>query len=343
MLHEEEYVPDENEEFEKWFQLDVLNFRSFKWSYEHPIVDDINSYCNGIPIPKRCTLSGIKYGFDLADPVISLVDIDNNAKINLSRNQLCEFPCEEQFIVEGYKYAIAKLLTLPGICNNTVFWELYEKGFSLCKDFGFNKRTSEITPGAYLVDKNGYILMSPAFLYNAEVDIIHVIFVKSDYLIHCEHIDVDEPVNICCIGNRKRRTFFMDIFHGIFEEDYINEIPIKFEVEKNFFDAELEVLFEKFGILDRLDLNSFNHAYYNFTTDQYNSEDYETTKQTILGEKNQKYILAKMTYKIIYKNNHTNAMIEMLKQYLSEGWIPFRLEDRKEKFHDTFVELDKYI
>lgn len=343
VFHEEEYVPDEKEEFDKWFQLDVSEFRSFKWSYEHPIVDGINSYCNGIPIPKRCILSGAKYGFDLADPVISLVDFNNRAKINLSRSQLSEFPCEEEFIVEGYKYALAKLLSLPDILNSTAFWELYENGFPLCKEFGFNKRTSEITPGEYLANKSGYMLMSPAFLYNAKVDKIHVIFVKSDYLTHCEHVDVDEPVNICCIGKRKRRTFFMDIFDGIFEEDYIKEIPIKFEVEKNFFDVELKDLFEKAGIMDRLELHDSNHAYYNFTTDQCHSKECAMTKQSILGEENQKYILAEMTYKITYKDHHTNTMIEMLNQYMNQGWIPFKSEERKEKFHDTFEKLGMYF
>ncbi len=343
VFHEEEYVPDENEEFDKWFQLDVSEFRSFKWSYEHPIVDGINSYCNGIPIPKRCILSGARYGFDLADPVISLVDFNNRAKINLSRSQLSEFPCEGEFIVEGYKYALARLLSLPDIRNHTAFWKLYENGFPLCKTFGFNKRTSEITPGEFLANRDGYILMSPAFLYNAKVDFIHVIFVKSDDLMHCEHIDVDGPVNICCIGKRKRRTFFMDIFDGIFEEDYISEIPLKFEVEKNFFDVELKALFEKAGITDRLKMQGFNQAYYNFTLDRYHSKDCIAAKQSILGEDNQKYILAEMTYKIIYKDNPANKMIETLNQYLSQGWIPYKLEDRKEKFCDTFEKLDMYI
>ena len=343
MRHEEEYVPDENEEFEKWFKLNVEKFRSFKWSYNHPIVDDINSYCNGIPIPKRCILLGGKYGFDLADPVISLVDIDNNAKINLSRSQLCEFPCEEQFIIEGYKYAIAKLLSMGNICNSISFWELYENGFSLCKNFGFNKRTSEIVPGAYLVNKDGYTLMSPAFLYNAKVDIIHVIFVKRDYIKNCEDINVNEPVNICAVGNRIRRTFFMDIFNGIFEEDYIKEVPLKFEVEKNFFDAELRILFEKFGLMDKLELRSFNDAYYNFTTNPYSIEGDSISRQEILGAQNQKYILAELTYKITYRENYTNTMIEMLKEYLFNGWIPFKLEDRKERFNNTFIKLKEYI
>lgn len=245
--------------------------------------------------------------------------------------------------MEGYKYALAKLLSLPDIHNSTAFWELYENGFPLCKEFGFNKRTSEITPGEYLANKNGYMLMSPAFLYNAKVDKIHVIFVKSDYLMHCEHVDVDGAVNICCIGKRKRRTFFMDIFDGIFEEDYINEIPIKFEVEKNFFDVELKDLFEKAGIMDRLELHDSNHAYYNFTTDQCHSKECATTKQSILGEENQKYILAEMTYKITYKDHHTNTMIEMLNQYMNQGWIPFKSEERKEKFHDTFEKLGMYF
>lgn len=341
--HEEEYVPDENEKFEKWFELNVEKFRSFKWSYEHPIVDHINSYCNGIPIPKRCILLGEKYGFDLADPVISLVDMDNNAKINLSRNQLYEFPCEEQFIIEGYKYAIAKLLSVNNICNSTSFWELYENGFPLCKNFGFNKRTTEIIPGAYLVDKNGYTLMSPAFLYNTKVDIIHVIFVKRDYITNCEDIYVNEPINICAVGNRKRRTFFMDIFNGIFDEDYIKEIPLKFEVEKGFFDAELRILFEKFGIMNKLECKSFNDAYYNFVTDQYSLDDDRIFRQEILKVKNRKYILGEMTYKIIYRDEYTNTMIKMLKEYLLDGWVPFKLEDRKERFNETFIKLKEYI
>lgn len=341
--HDEEYVPDENEEFEKWYSLKVEEFRSYKWSYEHPKTDGINSYCNGIPIPKKCIIEGKKYGFDIEDPVISLVDFKNNAKINLSRSQLYEFPCEQKFIEEGYKYVLAKLLSMKDICSSISFWEFYENGFSLCKSFGFSRKNTEINPGAYLVCKDGYTLMSPSFLYNAKEDIVHVIFVKQNYLKYCGNIDRNEPMYICSIGNRRRRTFFMNIFNGIFEEEYIKEEPLKFEVEQDFFDGELKVLFEKFGIMDRLELTSSNGVYYSFTTEQYNLQQHEITNQNMLGAENRNYILAELTYKIIYNDNYTNPMIEMLNKYLGGDWIPFKLEERKEKFNYAFMELEGYM
>lgn len=344
-IHSEDFVPDEKEIFNGWHTLNTINFHSYKWSYKHRIIDDINSYCNGIPITNPTIINGESYGFDISNPVISLVDYDNNAKYNLARNQLTEFPCEAEFISEGYKYVIARLLILNDIKNREDFFCLIENGFVLGKKYGYEK-TPEIFPSAFLVSSTGYTLMSPTFLYKANVKRLKVIFIKSGYLNKLNNISTTEPVYFCQIGTRKRRSFFLKSFNNIFFNNKIKgvkETAINFEVNRIFFDSELIELFEKENFLSSLNLRNSSEYFYNFAVDFGNGfKDIPMVTQT-LDFYNSSKILAIMTYDICYDDFVSNNMLDTLNYYLTSEWIPYNMKQRKTLFNKAWSELGEYM
>lgn len=125
IVHEEEFIPDKDEDFEGWYEVKNTEYVSYKWSYESGYISDINAFCNGIPITKGTILDSDKYGFPLCTPVLSIVDYNNRVHINLSRDQLTSFPAEKEFVREGYRYVLAQLLeekTIKGIfsCSNAL-------------------------------------------------------------------------------------------------------------------------------------------------------------------------------------------------------------------------------
>lgn len=342
-VHTDEYVPDDIEEFKGWFSLPTEQFKSYKWSYSYKPVENINSFCNGIPIPQMCELHGEKFGFDLSNPTISLIDFDNNAKLNLARSRLMEFPCEEEFVEVGFKYLIAQLLSLPDVNSEEAYYEMIESGFPLGKSYGYNS-TVCIHPNPFLFYKNAFTLMSPTFLCKAKVDKLSVYCIKNSNKNKVFQKN-EHPMNFCFIGEMKRRTFFLNSFTRIFEKSNANimETLTNIQMKKSFFDAELKDMLSKEGVLQKLYLITETSDYYYYSMKP-QAECLSSKLKTPYNIEQSNSILAVLTYEICYNEKSQNKMSKIINKYLGDDiWIPYKLCERKAKFPFAFKTLKRYM
>lgn len=336
---EEEYVPDADEKFEGWYPLPNPYFKSYKWSYSHRIQGEANAFCNGIPIPKGCKLNAEEYGFPLATPSISIIDYDNQSHINLSRDQLTEFPCEHEFVPVGFKYAIINLVSSNLIHEIASCSHAQLIGFPYCKEFGFT-RTDSIKPSAYVFSNYGYTLMSPAFLKYAGISKLMLLCVKSYCLEHFKPKECGIPLWLCGIGERGRRRFFAKTFRTIFQDEKIVENVTQFIVDKDFFLTELKDFFDTEQVTNRFFLISEENECFNYSVDGSRSMDLSDLKIDFSTMKKQG-ILAAIIYDIHYAED-MGLMSHLLEEYLSgSGWIPYEEETRKLIFPKIYEESEE--
>lgn len=340
VFHEEEYVPNEEEEFDGWYQLEGTEFTSYKWSYESVRFLGINVFCNGIPVIQGTELEALKYGFPLKTPILSIVDYNNKVHINLARNRLTEFPSEEIFIKEGYKFVIMRLLELVIIEGYESCSRALQGGFPYSKDLKITGR-SQVTLSHYIFSKKGYMLMNPAFLKHAGTEDLILLCVKSSSVDDFSIVPLDIPIWLCGMGTFRRRSFLKRAFTSIFEQEDIKEDVVQFVVEKNFYDTELKDYFNEQGIDNRIELWEESSKIYNFAVDIEKNNEY---KKDMLCVENFSgvEILVAIRYHLTYQDS-TNLMQELLQSYLgTTTWIPYDYATRKEVCREAFEKLNKY-
>ena len=337
--HEEEYVPNVDEDFGGWYLLEGTEYASYKWSYESERYLGISVFCNGIPVIQGTELDGAKYGFPMVTPTLSIVDYNNRVHINLARNHLTEFPAEPVFVEEGFKFVIMRLLERKIIedfnsCSRALLERFpYSKGFKILG-------TSQVELSHYVFGKDGYTLMHPSFLKHADADELILLCIKSSRLEEFRMAPLDIPIWLCRVGNFRRRSFFVRAFTSIFEQEDIQEEPVQFIVEKDFYDIELKDHFKGQGISKCIELLEEGDEVYNFVVK--NSENH-SDMEMLRGETfNGIGLVAAIRYRLSYSDK-TNLMQDLLNRYL-EGitWIPYGYENRKEVCTTAFEELDKY-
>lgn len=339
VYHIEEYVPNAEEEFDGWHQLEGTEFASYKWSYAAKQLLGINVFCNGIPVVQGTELDAWKYGFPLNPPTLSIVDYDNEVHINLSRDRLTDFPSEAIFIKEGYKFVIMRLLEVKTIKGFQSCGEALQEGFPYCKEFSVVGR-SMVRLSRYVFNKNGYTLMSPAFLKHAGVKKLNLVCIESHKLKNFKVNTSEIPIWLCEMGAFRRRSFFLRIFASIFEREEIKEEVIQFMFEKNFYDIELKNHFEEQGICDRIEYQKEKNDAYNFIVSREKVDENEKIIETDSFEKNG--ILAVIQFQLEYEDT-TNLMQNLLQEYLeTTEWIPYDFEERKAVCRKAFEELKKY-
>lgn len=335
--HEEEYVPSAEEEFEGWYTLEGTEFASYKWSYEAERLAGINVFCNGIPVTNGTVLNAEKYGFPLSTPTISLVDFDNKVHINLSRDRLTEFPAEKIFVKEGYKFVIMRLLEVKEIkgfysCNS-----ILHQGFPYSEKYKVSGKSSA-NPSHYVFSKEGYTLMSSAFLKHANAKEIVLACVKANMLDELEINSFDNPLWLCEVGAYRRRSFFLRLFNSIFNQKEIEEEAIQFMVEKKFYDTELKDYFLEQGLSARIELYEENDEYYDFVVDGKIKEKKEHVdfKFPLMEEKG---VLMFIRYRLKFQEEPT-LMEELLKEYLGTvKWIPYDYDTRVRECIGAFERL----
>lgn len=341
IINEEEWAPDENEKFDGWFELPGTEFRSYKWSYSHLENCPVNVFCNGIPVPKGGILNAKPYGFPLSSPALSIVDYNNVLRINLSREQLTEFPREKEFVREGFKFVIMKLLTVNEIESFQSLGHALRVGFKYGNEYGLN-RLGQTHTSPYLFGPRGFTLMSPAFLRQADVSKLMLVCVKSHYIDRFRPEECGLPIWLCEMGERGRRRFYGQAFSAIFQKDDMKEMVSQFIVEREYFDTELKDYFISEGIMERLTLKSSHDEYYNFSVDgsacsQVEMFDVGFSHMKASG------ILSALCYEI---KNHAspNLMSELLDEYLGEDiWIPYASDNRRKKYPQVFEKLDFFM
>lgn len=337
VLHEEEYVPNAEEEFRGWYPLEGTEYASYKWSYESERFLGINVFCNGIPVMQGADLHAEKYGFPLKSPILSIVDPNNNVHINLARNRLTEFPAEHVFIEEGYKFVIMRLLETEVINGFDSCSKALQEGFP----YGHNLKIcgqSQVVLSHYVFSKNGYTLMNPSFLKHAETKELILLCVKSSNLDCFSMAPFDIPICLCGVGAFRRRSFLKRAFTSIFDQQEIKEEVKQFVVERNFYDTELKDYFEEQGINDRINLWEEDNRLYNFLINEK-----KNNVEMLHGEDfNEIDVLVAIRYQLTYQDS-TNLMQQLLQEYLGNNtWIPYDYVKRKDKFKETFEKLDKY-
>lgn len=340
IITKEEYVPDEKEEFEGWYKLTNRDFKSYKWSYDHVAAGGPNAFCNGIPVPKGCRLDVEEYGFPLLAPALSIVDYNNLAHINLSRDQLTDFPCKKEFVQAGYRFIIMRLIAMKEIQGIFSCARALRVGFNYCNEFGLSN-IGMTNPSAYLFGKNGYTLMSPAFLKFINVKKLMLLCVKSSYVDQFRPNDCNIPLWLCEIGERGRRRFFARAFQTIFHDGKVNESVMQFIVEKGFYVSELKDFFEKEKITNRLYLLEENEEYLNYSVDGGESIKFSEACLDFSKAKEQG-ILAGLFYDIGYQGDKS-LMEELLEKYLAEvKWIPYDGAERETVYAKAYQELGMY-
>lgn len=338
--HEEEYVPNADEEFSGWYKLEGTEYASYKWSYGSSHLSNINVFCNGIPVVRGTELDAQKYGFSLCTPILSIVDYDNNVHINLARDRLTEFPSEAVFVKEGYKFALMRLLEIKTISGFESCSRALKEGFPYSKSFKIIE-TSQAELSNYIFSDKGYLLMSPSFLKYANVKEIIMVCVKSDMLDAFKEKASDVPVWLCGMGTFRRRSFFCRAFNTIFNQEEIKEEATQFMAEKGFYDTELKDYFAEKGISERMKLREEKCGVYDFAMNS-GQEKEDIGADIALGSFKEKGILAVIRYRLQYSKT-VSLMEELLREYLgTAGWIPYDLNMRKDICGEALKKLAGY-
>ncbi|MCL2426243.1 MAG: ATP-binding protein [Oscillospiraceae bacterium] len=145
-----------------WLAFQSSIFNKIFWSYEKSFLStnlgsDKKVFYNGMPISSiessyhvdkdhwdNSHWSIIRgFGFDIHMPSMSIIDNDSNGKlpIDISRNVILDFPIEEVFIEDIYKYFLAQVLCIPLERHACFVWEgkhgyiplaYCDKGFTIC-------------------------------------------------------------------------------------------------------------------------------------------------------------------------------------------------------------------
>ena len=338
IFHEEEYVPNAEEEFEGWYKLEGTEFMSYKWSYDATSLSGINAFCNGIPVTRGVELDAGKYGFPLKTPTISIVDYNNKVHINLSRDRLTAFPAEERFVEEGYRYVIMRLLEENAITGLSSCVQALQNGFSYSEDLKI-EGNSLIKASHFLFGDKGYTLMSPSFLKHAGVKELLLVCVKSHMLGQILLQTAEVPVWLCEVGESRRRSFFKRAFTSVFEEERIQENVVQFTVEKNFYDTELKDYFSAQGVGERLSLPEEEGGAYDFAVD---GNITDLAGRLHMAELVQNGALAVIRYQIEYSED-SDLMERILQEYLGDAaWIPYDMAQRRSVCQEAFERLELY-
>lgn len=331
-----EFVPESNDSQPGWFSFDSKDYESFQWKYE----GYSRHYCNGIAIPTCAQYTiGSQSGMQMSVPSLSLVDPACNLSINLARSSILKFPCENDFVVEAYKYYLAQLLTVSWD-SIAAASENIQNGFSYRKD-------AYRTENRYLLSKDGFTLLSAPFLCKARPG--RVLLTCYQQKAGTGVLNLLHPNIPLCLSpverDRKSIAFYKDVVSSEILSSHCRADGYRtfaqlyrFWGEKRSFDEKRNKL-QKYFFAENQEMVT-HPAYYRY-------DSYVCGSPLPIAEKDLDPhlfpILAE--YGIRAENSlENNAMLKVIEQYLGDDvWIPFDMEKRKEKFPYAFQELATYM
>lgn len=352
----ENILPVISESKEGWFTFNSKYYNQLIWSYSgiHPETGKHFSnelICNGIPIDKvepRYHINTNRWGsthwsiirnrgFDVHLPIISLIDNNAYLDMDLSRRHLNNFPIEDGFVKEIYKYILSELLidsyfdNFHGYPNYTI-WEsqhgyiplaFSDNGYTiLSRSFILNTGSSiwcyigerdtfkTSLPIGYM-SKMGEHDVTDSIHYGTTCGLLGKTFINGDLLIDkfnfkkcCGVVIVKSNTNSLLITNTSiaLRDYFGDEFKDIY------------------------LLNPNGAALDSPYLNDIFKFVSNLKNENSMVVEYIPTP---------------------IKEGEKNIMLEILQKYIpterNGGWIPYNLEDRKRIYPEAYKDLDEYI
>lgn len=335
-----DFVPQTNDVQPGWFPFDTRNYKTFQWRYSTPR----RYYCNGIEIPHLDYHSlGRNCGMWIDAPSISLVDPACNLSINLDRSSILKFPDEEDFIREAYKYYLAKLLIVK--------WDKIEDSSRNIRNGFFYGGRQIYYPDCpdcrFILSNKGYTLFSAPFLCKAKSSRILLVCFQ-----HQTNTDVLNSLNphiplylSPMTKNRESIAFYKSVANKsvitspLSSHGYdITANLYRVWGEKVSFDEKRSKMQKSFFFSH--DEVPTHEAYYRYDSHRCHSpipiieSDLDPHRFPIIAE-----------YSINLSNSlKNNVMLEIMEQYLGDDiWIPFDMQERREKFPYAFQELAVYM
>jgi len=344
----------------KWYSFSSSKFDSFKWTYKDndKLFSKGEVFSNGILIPYSPRIIGLEYGMSIDSPYLSIVDKQNKLDINLSRSTLLQFPDEKNFIIEAYKYFLAKLLTFNGKNSPRESENSYDSFELLWLKSRFMYRIIEC--------EKGFTLMSVPFLLHLNIKNYLNVFVKSGGMVNTFPFEYATPKRLLSLSNHSddMSDFHLSFFKNFYEYDYeTEEMPPEFAYEaklinlwtdkKSFENSKEEMnaqaadtsvrycsyisSFKKF--LKAFNFKNFDdRRYCHFSCGKSYLEN-----KIIFDDSDAIHTIAE--YQIKAENIvENNVMLKLIGKYLGQdAWIPLSIEERVKKFPLAFKELRHYM
>ena|GEM_PF-1902426 len=374
-------LPSKHNAEKGWFNFKSKNFSGFMWSYNcvHPETNvnlETELVCNGIPIEKvefpyhsnkdqwkhKHWSIARGFGFDMHLPLISIVDNECKLELDLSRRRAKDFPLEDNFIKDMYKYLIAELLvgtyfTKP---QDYINWEsrhgyipmaYSDKGYTvLARSFilhtgkdiwcyigkGWPKPLSIKIPLGYM---SGFSALSTvdSIHYNIDMGISGKSFINGDLLVDRSYFTK------CCGGAVMKKS------HGTLRStpEILSLMPIFAPEEGTRISTTNKAENGLVHLADIYGQDSFKDIYL-AKSDYISLDELDIELMLDLACSLDEYDSMFVQYiPTPMRKTEKNLMLETLRKYLpaerNAGWIPYELEDRKNMYPEAFKELAPYI
>lgn len=334
------YVPNNQDNDSDWYRFKSSQYDAFFWKYDY----EDNNYCNGIVIPKCKEYKiGTELGMDIISPKFAVTDTHCNLRVDLARSMALEFPDQERFSQEAYKYLLAKLLTVD--------WSTIEAASdNILQGFRYDRPRYFYEPTfRYLLSKDGYTLHSSPFICAAKPG--HILLVSynrgtSDDTLN--NLQANAPL---CLFPAKNKRQSIDFYRSVLNADVI-----KPKTWLPYYKTSTAIMrlwadikgFDEVG--DKMRKSFFKETktipthqeYYRFDSLFLHPEDTIPVVETDLDPKRFPIVAE---YWIETENSlENNYFLNMLSEYLGDNiWIPYDMEERKKKFPNAFEQLAYYI
>lgn len=336
-------VPEKGLEKDGWFDIESVLFPNLKLNFT---MNKQNIVCiiNGIRIDrisnsnKRNSINDLngysmaikERGLDVPSPIVSINDYNNDDElgINLNRTAIARFPEEDVVIRETYKYYLAQLLSLPH--------EGYLKIASLSQE-----SSSCYFRQVFAVNDYGFTLCRPTFLRHAQQPSVMFVYHR------LSKVNADMM--------RGKATAFLPFEYpdsiSLGDEEIIKRGFLTKRCKKYWYMPKDERAFEEKIVANaRYDLHVFRNAANN--RNEHGVKAYQVSHKGVKRSKPPMRIGHEVPLILEYIpkkpcEDEQNIMIKVLTEYLpfeaNGGWIPFKMEERREKYEKAFRELGKYM
>ncbi|MDR0442166.1 MAG: hypothetical protein LBH44_02010 [Treponema sp.] len=257
-----------------------------------------------------------KYGYPIRLPDISLIDLNNDLAINLSRTEITNFNEESLVVEETYKYILARLLVRP-ISDTNIF------------------DSNKFRDKRLAMSKNGFTMCSPSFIYHTKQQRVVLLYYKDDKRL--------TPISLS------------DKLFAILKKDSITQCEIDgYKLISNgsiesvchncwYKHSDEQERTKRF-------LSNSNRKYYDLGNNCFHiAVPRESKKEPPFNLKlsgNLSLIIEYLPQNPCY-STEKNIMLKVLCEYLPNdingGLIPYDLDKRREFYPKAFLELEKYM
>jgi len=314
-------IPDQDVDINGWYNINSTIFSNIKLGLGREYKDFL-FLVNGIEVMNRYNnkkeFNTTEYGYNIDIPSISIIDKNNDLKINLNRTNIIDFP-EWSLIAESvFKYELANLLLFPEKDINRIVFNHFN-----CKEIA--------------VYNNGYTLCRPSFIYHTKQKKAILLFFNelNDGNNILNNLDVPIAINS----------------YQYIPDNYMMDDIILMTAQS--MGSECHNYWYKYSSAEKDKDSFFNdirRKYYNIGNDCYYVTLYDEDIKKPPLNLNLSYDLP-LIIEYVPGNpceyEEDNIMLKVLREYIpidvNDGWIPFDIEDRKKMYPKAFEELKRYM